>query len=60
MTGSSGEQDNQKIEKTRHIDVCLILFGVSLLSVLYGFFTRALRKKLDGPFGVALLEALAG
>ena len=53
-----GEQDKKQIKKTRKIGVCPIVFGGSSLSVLYGYFTRGVRKKHDDLVGVALLEAL--
>ena len=60
MTGSGRGSKKRKNYKKRKIRVCLIVFGGSSLSVLYGYFTKGVTKKQDGPFGTALLEALAG
>ena len=42
-----GEQNKNKLEKTRKTDIWLISFDGSSHSVLYGFFTRGPIKKHD-------------
>ena len=60
-TGSGrGSTIRNKLKKKRKMCVCLIVFGGSLLGVLYGYFTRCVRKKQGSDDGTALLDALAG
>ena len=56
----SGRGARYKYIKKRKIGVCLIVFGGLSLDILYGYFTRGVRKKQGRSVGVALLEALAG
>ena len=55
-----GKQEKNKIEKTRKIVFCLIVFDGLSLGDLYGYFMKGVTKKRDGPIDGVLFEALAG
>ena len=57
---AAGGARSETNRKKRTIGVCPIVFGGLSLGVLYGLFTKGVRKKQGTLVGVVLLEALAG